>query len=382
MKILMVSMFSPHFFNWTEQLKDSGHEVYWLDIYDSNTYVKKIDFVHQIIGWRNKLKFPGRYKIKKIFPNMYNFINTYNQQKIRDVFEQKIREIQPDVVHSFVMYSACVPIFETMKKYNGIKWIYSAWGNDLFFYQNNPEYRKNMINIFPHLHYMFADCTRDYSIAKSLGFSSKYLGTFPTGGGYHLKFYANFLKKRSDRNIILIKGYQHKFGRCNNVLEALIKMHEKLKNYKFIIFAANNEVLKFVKETELQNLVNLEVKQRIDHIDVLKLMGESSIYIGNSISDGMPNTLLEAIIMEVFPIQSNPGGATAEIIKDGKNGLLIHHPEDSYQIAEVIKKAIEDDCLRKSAIEFNSTNVKPKLERSYVKEQVLEKYKFVEKSLS
>ena len=50
----MLSIFAPHFFNWTEQLRDSGHEIYWLDIKDSNTHVKQIDFVEQIIGWRYK----------------------------------------------------------------------------------------------------------------------------------------------------------------------------------------------------------------------------------------------------------------------------------------------------------------------------------------
>ena len=381
MKILMVSIFSQHFFNWTKQLEDSGHEIYWLDVYDSNTYVQKIDFVHQTMGWRNKLKFPGRYKLKKNFPKIYNFLNTYNQQKISGVFEQKIEEIQPDVVHSFVMYSACVPILKVMKKYNQVKWIYSAWGNDLYFYQNNSEYRRDMMKVFPHLHYMFADCTRDYLIAKSLGYSSKYLGTYPTGGGYILDAYQPYIKHKEDRNIILIKGYQHKFGRCNRVLEALRIIHKKLDHYKVVVFAANAEVIQFAKKTGLQNLVDLEVKERIGQNEVLKLMGASSIYIGNSISDGMPNTLLEAVIMEVFPIQSNPGGATAEIIEDGKNGFLIQDPEDSNEIAEVLTKAIENYSLRRSAIEFNTHNVKPKLERSFVKEQVLGKYKLVEKSL-
>lgn len=65
MKILMVSIFAPHFFNWTEQLKGSGHEIYWLDVFDSNTEVEKIDFAQQITGWRYKWDFPGRYFLKK-----------------------------------------------------------------------------------------------------------------------------------------------------------------------------------------------------------------------------------------------------------------------------------------------------------------------------
>ena len=73
MKILMISMYSSHFFRWAEQLKDSGHEIYWIDVFDSNLYVEKIDFVHQTIGWRNKIKYPGRYKLKKSYHGWTNW---------------------------------------------------------------------------------------------------------------------------------------------------------------------------------------------------------------------------------------------------------------------------------------------------------------------
>ena len=102
----MISMFSNHFFRWTEQLRDSGHQVYWIDVFDSNTKVKKIDFVHQIIGWKNKIKYPGRYKIKESFPRLDDLINKFNQRSLADVFEDQLRIIQPDIVHSFVMFSA------------------------------------------------------------------------------------------------------------------------------------------------------------------------------------------------------------------------------------------------------------------------------------
>ena len=68
MKILMVSMASIHFFRWTEQLKKSGHEVYWIDVYDSNSNYERIDFVQQTVGWRNRINFPGCYYVKNKYP--------------------------------------------------------------------------------------------------------------------------------------------------------------------------------------------------------------------------------------------------------------------------------------------------------------------------
>lgn len=220
----MVSMFSPHFFNWTAQLKESEHEIYWLDVYDSNTWVKKIDFVHQIVGWRQKIKYPGRYTLKHKSPKLYNFINSFNQRKIEKVFEEKLLKINPDVVQSFVMYLACVPILEVMKRHPKIKWIFSAWGNDLYFYQNDYAMLEDMKRVFPRMDYIFADCDRDFNIAKKIGFKGEYLGNYPGGGGYVLDNYNKYIKESNERKIILIKGYQHKFGRCNTVLEAVLNL--------------------------------------------------------------------------------------------------------------------------------------------------------------
>lgn len=381
MKILMVSVFSNHFFNWVLQLKESGHEIYWFDVNDANTYVKRIDFVNQTVNWKRKFEYPGRQWIKKNFSILDLLLKKINERDLREVFQQRFDEIQPDVIHSFEMYSSCVPILEIMKKHPETKWIYTTWGTDLFYYQNVPEKLKGIKAVFNRLDYMFADCSRDSLIAKKHGFKGNYLGTFPGGGGYELHSSNSLMAVFQNRKTILVKGYQNKFGRCINVLEALKEIEDEIKDYKIIVFGAPEEVLKFAKLPRFIEMKNLEILGLIGRGKVLELMGQSSIYIGNSISDGMPNTLLEAIIMESFPIQSNPGGATSEIIEHGKNGYLIENPENSNEIAALIKKAIQNPRLLKLGIEYNSEFIKPKLERDYIKEKVLKRYELIEQDL-
>lgn len=381
MKILFVSVFGYHFFNWVLQLKNSGYEVYWFDVNDSNTYVRQIDFVHQTVKWKNKWDYPGRQRIKKNFPSLNAIIQKHNQRHFIDVFQQKIEEIQPDVIHSFEMYSSCVPILEIMQKHPKTKWIYTTWGTDLYYYQNDPEKLEGIKAVFKRLDYMFADCSRDVLIAKKLGFKGKHLGTFPGGGGYDLHSSNSLMSKFENRKIILVKGYQNKFGRCTKVLEALKKIEDEVTDYRIVVFGAQEEVFNFIDDQALNKMGNLTLKGLIGRGEVLKLMGQSIIYIGNSISDGMPNTLLEAIIMESYPIQSNPGGATAEIIEHEKNGSLIENPENSNEIAAIIKNAIQNPGLIKSAVEYNSKYIKPKLERDYIKKKVINSYKLVERDL-
>ena len=60
MKILMVAIPNHHFFQWVNQLKDSGYEVFWFDISDGGSVVAKISWVRQIKGWKLKWDFPFR----------------------------------------------------------------------------------------------------------------------------------------------------------------------------------------------------------------------------------------------------------------------------------------------------------------------------------
>lgn len=377
----MVSMPSIHFFRWTEQLKNSGHEVLWFDITGSENESKRLNWVTQYVKWKLKWDFPGRQFIKKNYSKIFTLTQKINERNIAKVYEQRLIEIQPDVVHSFVMYAACTPFFEVMSKYKNIKWIYSAWGNDLFFYQNDKMRLSAMKETLPVLDYMFADCDRDYHIAKKHGFEGEFLGVYPGGGGYDFLKYTKYLQPFTTRKKIIIKGYEHHFGRCNKVLEAVSSLKEELKDFEIIIFSASKAVIDFTVETKLNLWSNLTIYGQVTHEKVMELMGESKIYIGNSISDGMPNTLLEAICMEVFPIQSNPGGATEELISNGKNGLLIKNPEDVREISEHVLFAINNRIFLKDAVAYNNKFIKPNLEMNIIKEKVLDNYRLVETNI-
>lgn len=373
----MVSMSSIHFFRWTNQLKDAGHEVYWFDINDGNRKVDAISWVNQIVGWKRIWNFPGRFFIKKKYPKLYRKIQLFNDRKISKVFENLIKELKPDVVQSFVMYMSCVPILSVMQKYPNIKWIYSAWGNDLFYYQNEKYYLDGIEKTLPHIDYLFTDCERDYHIAKKHGFKGVFLGAYPGGGGYPISDYEAFNLPFENRKIILIKGYQHKFGRCNLVLDAIIKLKDSLKDFDIVVFSENDLVRKHIEIKGLNSWHNFKCTGALPHTELLKLMGQAYIYLGNSISDGMPNTLLEAIIMGAYPIQSNPGNATSEIINDEQNGTLILNSEDVDEIEDKIKKAIINTSLLENAFKLNR-KLRDTLEYLTIKNLVVEKYSEVE----
>lgn len=374
MKILMVSIPSLHFFRWTNQLQDTGHEVYWFDITGMSKPVSKISWIQQKVDWKLKWNYPRRIFVKNKFPKLYEFIQQFNEKDTAKIFENYLNEIQPDVVHSFALYLSCSPIIRVMEKYPNLKWIYSSWGSDLFYFQNKPNYLKDIKRVLPRVNYLFTDCKRDYEIAKQYGFTGKFLGVFPGGGGFQLTEMESYKLPLNERKTILIKGFQGRSGRVIPVLKAIASLQAELTTFELVVFGADPETFTFVNQISLDKWYNFEIIGKIQHEDVLKLMGKSLIYIGNSNSDGMPNTMLEAICMGAFPIQSNPGGATAELILNGENGLLIDDCEDVEKIKETIVHAI-NNCNFESAESLNQMEIVPKLQYAKVKKEVISIYK-------
>jgi len=363
-------MNSIHFRRWSDQLRESGHEVYWFDILDQG-YAPSMSWMTQITGWKKGfLKKRGRTFIKNRWPKLYTILVRKYDNKIEDAFAKAVQEIQPDAIHSFALYLSCTPILPVLLQ-NNIPWIYSSWGSDLFYFRNKASYLKDIKEVLPRVNYMFADCKRDQDIATELGFTGTHLGVFPGGGGFDLELFDTYKIPFKDRRIIAVKGNENRSGRAVPVLKALEQLSDQLTNYEVVVFGVENDA---VFQFQKGSIPHLTIKGLMEHKELIQLFCSSLIYIGNSNSDGMPNTLLEAICAGAFPIQSNPGGASAELIKNEENGLLIEDCEEVSHIQEVILKAITNPGLLKNATAYNTIHMAPLLSRDVIRTKVVNLY--------
>ena len=375
MKILFVSMPSIHATRWAEQLVGEGHELFWFDILNRG----KADFhkeVVQFTGWRkNKVPLRGKSTLKRLFPVLYAKLQSRIEVTIVQAFTGIMEEIQPDILHSFEMQNCTAPLLKVMLQYPSCYWLYSCWGSDLYHFRKEPKEEQLLRTVLERIDSIHTDCQRDFQIATSLGFSGKHFGIFPGGGGYSISKFATEKKAVANRNTIVLKGYQHNFGKALIVIEAFKSMPISLANYRLEVFSAHSEVVDSCRELD-QVFSEVKVHNRLTKLtqkDMMTMMGRGLLYIGNSISDGMPNTLLEAMIMGAFPLQSNPGGVTEEVIEDGKNGLLIASPENPAYIAERIEKALNDPKMISEAFNRNA-ELSQRWEFEKIKKDVLEAY--------
>ena len=377
MKILMVSIPNQHFFQWVNQLEASGFEVYWFDITASGKSVERINWVKQIRNWKQKIKYPFRMGIKKNFPRLYNLIQKNNENNVEFAFQKVINKIQPDVVHCFEMKLAGLPILNVMEKHSDIKFVYSSWGSDMYCFTEMNVKKEEVAQFLNRVDFLITDCHRDYTIALQNEFKNKFLGVFPGNGGITIDIIES--TKFENRNVILIKGYEDGVGKAIPVLEALKKVPKKdIERYKIFVFSADAEVKNSLKKDLFFQNLNVTVFDRnrfLHNNKLLAIMQKSLLYIGNSISDGMPNTLLEAMAMGAFPIQSNPGNVTQEVIEHGKNGFIIDNPLNTDEIAQWITEALSNEKLRHQAYHYNLDFMKKKYNRQLLKNKIVDLYK-------
>lgn len=381
MKILFVSIPSIHAIRWIENLKEEKHEIYWFDIANrGNILIDENLKINKIISWKKrKIKYiKGEYLLQKKIPKIHNILEPYLEVTIQEKFESILEDIKPDLVHSFEMQTCSYPILNVMQKYPKITWVYSCWGSDLFYYQNFNFHKKKIKKILNRIQVLHTDCKRDYNLAKDLGFKGMHSGVIPGGTGYNLEELKKYKQPIDKRNIILVKGYENTFGRALNVLKALQLLDKNIEKYNVVIFAAHQKVIDFINNNKLP--YKFIKKDALSHNQTLELMGKSKIYIGNSISDGVPNTLLEALVMDVFPIQSNPGNVTTEVIKDNLNGALINNPNDIKHIKRVIFDVLKENSKIdfNEAIKINTKITQKRLDANINKKKVIDFYNKIE----
>jgi len=292
-----------------------------------------------------------------------------------------IEKIKPDIVHSLEMQHAGYLTLEAKKITSGPfpPWIVTNWGSDIYLFSRLSWHEERIREVLRLCDYYSCECQRDVCLAKYYGFNGTVLPVFPNTGGFDIAKCCSLRKSGSvsQRRIIMLKGYQGWAGRALVGLRALERCVNELKDYRIVIHSAMcDEVVIAAELFRKSTSIPIEfVTPGSPHERLLQLHGESKIHIGLSISDGISTSLLEAMLMGSFPIQSFTACADEWVI-DGKTGILVH-PDDPDDVEAAIRKALNDDDLVNSASEYNMAVVNERLDGIVVKGKTVEFYKQV-----
>jgi glycosyltransferase involved in cell wall biosynthesis len=292
---------------------------------------------------------------------------------------QVIRDLAPDVVHSLEIVKVGHLVWQAREILDGIfpPWLVSNWGSDIYLFGRLAEGMEKIRRVLSACDFYTSECYRDVELARSFGFKGEVVGVVPGAGGFDIP-HAQRLRqsgRTSARRTIALKGYQGWAGRALVGLRAIELCADRLQGYRIAIYLANNEVRMAAELVTGETGIPIDIVPPSSHDDILALHGRSRISIGLSISDAISTSLLEAMTMGSFPIQTDTSCA-AEWLTDGEGGILVP-PNDPGPIADAIVRALEDDTLVDHAAEINSKTVTERLDHSVIRPQVIGMYERV-----
>lgn len=384
MRILFVAMpDSIHTARWISQIADQSWDIFLFPVFlaRSGLDLRNLTVFESFIP-RPRVK---ENYVRSIWWTIPFFLADFVVSRIKGVksnyFTTRvlaiiIRWLQPDIVHSLEIQHAG---YMTLDAKNILSkkfpvWIVTNWGSDIYLFGRLTEHKDKLAAVLANCDYYSCECQRDVMLARDLGFKGITLPVVPNAGGIEL---GNVSKMKSialpaSRRMIILKGYQNWAGRALVGLQAMRYCADLLQDYTLAIYMGSPEVLIAAELFSQDTKIPVLAISSVPHDEMLRLYDRSRIYIGLSISDGISTSLLEAMAMGAFPIQSGTACAD-EWIVDGQSGFIVP-PEDPQAVAEALRRALTDDLLVNRAAEINAQTIAQRLDSSVIKPQVIKMY--------
>ena len=291
-----------------------------------------------------------------------------------------IRRLRPDVVHSLELQAAGYLTLEAKRLLEGEfpPWMATNWGSDVALFGRLEEHRARIRQILAECDYYGCECERDVRLAREHGLRGEPLPVTPNGGGFDLAAARRLRSPEppSRRRIIMVKGYQTWAGRALVAIRALARCAELLKPYQVVVHSPSEDVKLAAQLLAADNGVDVLVLSPYQaHETILGYHGRARISLGLSIGDGISTSLLEALLMGAFPIQSDTA-CTAEWLVDGKTGMIVP-PEDPDAVEGALRTALADDALVDAAAEENWRLAEQRLDARVLRQRAIEMYERV-----
>ena len=388
MKILFVSNInSIHTVRWINQLKDTDFKLFIFPTFDNCIPHEDLNDITICIPFRSLSLFMKRLGLSKhynfIYRSITSLINKISPKYYSKRLSRYIKTINPQLIHTLETQGSGYLTMAVKEKYfsnkNFPKWWHTNWGSDIYIYGRITSHQSLIRTVMENCDYYSCECDRDIKLAYDFGFKGITLPVYPNTGGFDFEE-VNKIKKESklpsDRKIIMLKGYQGWAGRALVGIRALERCANILSGYSIIIYSNphGEDILIASKLFTITTGIPINIlPSNISHQDILKYHSMARISIGLSIGDAISTSLLEAMVMGSFPIQSSTS-CTTEWIQDGTSGFVVP-PEDPDIIEIAIRKALADDQMVDAAALLNYNKIKHNAEYSNLKNLTIESYK-------
>jgi glycosyltransferase involved in cell wall biosynthesis len=304
-------------------------------------------------------------------------LDRFFSDRIRGLLLRRIlKKVEPDFVHALeFQHAGYVTIRALEDKSIKTPFIATNYGSDIYWFQRFPRHARKIRKVLVRAEYYGSECKRDVSLAVEMGFAGRALEVLPNGGPLDLDP-VTIQVKPSARKMITVKGYWGWAGMAHVAIRALASLGRDLSEYSIVIYSANAST-RILARLLLRRAASAVVygKGELSREELLDRLAKSRIYIGVSRTDGLSTSMLEAMSVGAFPIQSSTA-CTSGIIRDPTNGISLSQ-NSVKEVANAVSKVLSADSLVDSAQQINYSLVSSLFSYQSIGEKYQNYYKII-----
>lgn len=283
----------------------------------------------------------------------YGKIGTF--LKISKKYNETVRNIKPDVIISFLPIPCMIAALN--------KWKHKAIniGSE----RSNPIYQYNIITkwLINRTYEKMDGVVFQTQWAKECFSKSVQRKSTVIGNPIEIKESFSINKRRNKDKIVSVGRFtpEKNYPLLIHAFNKVSKLKHEIKLYVYGKIDEKLEINELIKKLELENRVFL--MGQVDNI--LEEIGDATMFVMSSLSEGMPNALMEAMAIGLPVISTDcPSGGPRELINDRYNGLLIEN-NNIEKLTDAIMELLDNETFsnklgenaRKIAVRYSIENV-------------------------
>jgi glycosyltransferase involved in cell wall biosynthesis len=184
----------------------------------------------------------------------------------------------------------------------------------------------------------------------------------------------SLLPSNRPRSVLCPKAYETISSKVLPIFEAIRLAWDRIAPVTFeLLWLVQSDVQIWFNKTMPDHIkASCNLHGRLDREQVLTMLTNARVMLAPSLTDGIPNSMMEAMALGAFPIVS-PLDTIIPVVKNEENVLFARnlYPEE---IAAALVRAMQDDALVNRAAERNVACVDQLANRSRVRNAVIKYY--------
>lgn len=298
------------------------------------------------------------------------------------ILAKVIAEVQPDLIHSlefqhnaYLVLAARDWMLARDPSHRFPRWLATNWGSDIYYFGHDEAHARQIRRVCEAIDLYSCECRRDLALGRSFGYRGPELPVLANSGGIDVDAAQRLRDETppSRRKLIMVKGYDHFAGRAMVSLAVLERFAHRLQDYEIVMFSVGARPRARALELKAAGILNIRVIDLASHNEILECFGRARIYLAVSISDGISTSVLEAMLMGAFPVQTNTS-CCEEWFVEGETGFAVS-PDDLEEICARFEQALDDDALVDEAAIRNLAIIRSRLDQSVMKPAIQDFYR-------